>query len=73
LTEATAAREALWTVIRGLKEEERTLYLMVEQDLMPMEEVGEVMDLPLGTVKSRLYRVREKMIKKLKAGGWYEG
>ena len=44
-----------------LPEEFRSIVLLAEVHGFPMEEVAQIMDCPVGTVKSRLFRARERL------------
>jgi DNA-directed RNA polymerase specialized sigma24 family protein len=44
-----------------LPEEFRTVLLLAEVEGMPLEEVARVMACPVGTVKSRIFRAKERM------------
>lgn len=50
--------QALHTAIRNLPERYRTAFMLRDVQEMSFEQVGEVMGIPLGTVKSRVYRAR---------------
>ena len=56
-------RRFLYQVLGRLKEEERSLILLKEIEGFRLKDVAELMGLPEGTVKSRLHRVRDKMVK----------
>lgn len=51
--------------IEGLPEELRTALLLREIEGMSYEEIAEVMDCPIGTVRSRIFRARDAVDKKL--------
>lgn len=44
-----------------LPEEFRTVLLLAEVEGMPLEEIGRVMACPVGTVKSRIFRAKERL------------
>ena len=44
-----------------LPEEFRTVLLLAEVEGMPLEEVARVMECPVGTVKSRIFRAKERL------------
>ena len=54
----TAQAERLNAAIQKLPEYQRAMILMYHADMMSYEEIAETMDLPMGTVKSRLNRAR---------------
>ena len=47
--------------LRRLPEEFRTVLLLAEIEGMPLEEVARVMECPVGTVKSRIFRAKERL------------
>ena len=47
--------------LQQLSSQDRVLLAMHYADEMPLAEIAEAMDLPLGTVKSRLYHVRQRL------------
>jgi RNA polymerase sigma-70 factor (ECF subfamily) len=55
------ARVDLERALVSLPEEFRTILLLVEVQGFPLEEVAEIMDCPVGTVKSRLFRAKERL------------
>ena len=56
-------RKFLYTVLAQLKEEERSLILLKDVEGFSLEEIADLTGFPLGTVKSRLHRGRNRMIK----------
>ncbi len=46
---------------RELNREERTLLILKDVEDLSIKELGRIMEVPPGTVKSRLHRTREKM------------
>ena len=55
----------------GLNTETELKMLRVVQEL-PYEQIAQIMDLPVGTVKSRLARARLQLKKRLDAGNFFE-
>lgn len=53
-------------VIEGLPEDLRTAITLREIDGMSYEEIAAIMDCPIGTVRSRIFRAREAIDKELK-------
>lgn len=47
--------------LRQLPEEFRTVLLLAEVEGLPLEEVARAMDCPVGTVKSRIFRAKERL------------
>jgi RNA polymerase sigma-70 factor (ECF subfamily) len=47
--------------LRRLPEEFRTVLLLAEVEGLPLEEVAQAMGCPVGTVKSRIFRAKERL------------
>jgi RNA polymerase sigma-70 factor, ECF subfamily len=58
---ATDAHTDLERAMRRIPEEFRTVLLLAEVEGMPLEEVAGVMACPVGTVKSRIFRAKERL------------
>jgi len=58
---ATGAQVDLERALVSLPEEFRTILFLAEVQGFPLEEVAEIMDCPVGTVKSRLFRAKERL------------
>lgn len=58
---------ALDRVMRTLSPDQRTLMLLYDVDGWSQEDISRVLDIPLGTVKSRVHRCRASLRKKLQA------
>jgi len=58
---AMEAHTDLERALRRLPEEFRTVLLLAEIEGMPLEEVAFVMNCPVGTVKSRIFRAKERL------------
>jgi RNA polymerase sigma-70 factor, ECF subfamily len=58
---AMDAHTDLERAMRRLPEEFRTVLLLAEVEGMPLEEVAGVMACPVGTVKSRIFRAKERL------------
>lgn len=70
LAERAALASALQTAIGRLRPEYREIVtLRYEQDL-DYQEIGEITGLPLGTVKSTLFRARKELAAHLESLGW---
>ena len=52
--------------LKALPDELRTAILLREIEGMSYEEIAQAMDCPVGTVRSRIFRAREAIDKKLK-------
>jgi len=55
------AHTDLERALRRLPEEFRTVLLLAEVEGLPLEEVAQVMACPVGTVKSRIFRAKERL------------
>jgi RNA polymerase sigma-70 factor, ECF subfamily len=64
--EAPDARLDLHDAIRGLGQEHRTVVVLHYLADLPVEEVAAVLDVPVGTVKSRLSRARAALAERLR-------
>jgi RNA polymerase sigma-70 factor, ECF subfamily len=56
-----AALDHLWEVLVDLDETSRSLIVMRELSGMTYDEIAEALDLPLATVKTRLFRARRAL------------
>ncbi len=68
---ADERKDAVRAALEELPEEFRTVLMLRVVEEMPVEEVAEALGISEGTVKSRLYRAKEKMRERL-AGGELE-
>lgn len=72
--EAAAQRSdlasALAAAIDTLRPEYREIVLLRYQEGLAYQEIAEVADLPLGTVKTHLHRARGELMAALEAAGW---
>lgn len=59
-------REMVNNTIDGLPDDLRTAIVLREVEGMSYEEIAEAMDCPVGTVRSRIFRAREAVDKRLK-------
>jgi RNA polymerase sigma-70 factor (ECF subfamily) len=55
------AHTDLERALSRLPVEFRTVLLLAEVEGMPLEEVARVMSCPVGTVKSRIFRAKERL------------
>lgn len=53
--------DELWDVIQVMKEEYRLVVVLFYYDGLSLKDISEVLNIPLGTVKSRLNRGREML------------
>ena len=67
-------QKAVLAAIQSLPDYQRAMILMFHSEGMTYEEIAEVTQLPLGTVKSRMNRARlalkEKLGSKMELSGW---
>lgn len=59
-------RQAVWEAIDGLTNDLRQAIILREIELMSYEEIAQVMNCPVGTVRSRIFRAREVIENKLR-------
>jgi RNA polymerase sigma-70 factor (ECF subfamily) len=57
--------EDLQAVMESLSEEQRLLILLADVEQMPYAEIAELMDKPIGTIRSRLHRTHKMMRERL--------
>ena len=60
-SESAGAHMDLERALALLPEEFRTPLLLAEVEGLSLEEVARIMDCPVGTVKSRIFRAKERM------------
>jgi len=59
-------KEAIAEAIEELPEDLRTAFTLREFSGLSYEDITEVMDCPVGTVRSRIFRAREAIDKKIR-------
>ena len=64
--ENRAHLDALWELMQHLNEDARILIVLKEVDGLSYDEIASTLDLPLSTVKTRLYRARKSLKDALK-------
>ena len=62
--------EALQDALMELRPDYREAVLLRFQQGLRYEEIADILDLPLGTVKTHLHRARKQMATTLRDGGW---
>jgi len=62
--------EALQEALMTLRPDYREAVLLRFQQGLPYDEIADILDLPLGTVKTHLHRARKQMAAALRAAGW---
>jgi len=65
--------KAIEGAVRSLKPLYREVVILRYQEGLAYEEIAEVTDLPLGTVKTHLFRARKAMVAYLEARDWRPG
>ena len=65
--------EALQGALDALRPDYREAVLLRFQQGLAYEEIAEILELPLGTVKTHLHRARKQMAEALRSGGWGVG
>ena len=58
-------QESLERAIQALPDDLRTAIILRELDGMSYEEIAQTMDCPVGTVRSRIFRARDAIGKKV--------
>ena len=59
--ERSEAQTLIWDALERLDEEPRTIIVLRDMQDLSYEEISEILDLPRGTVKSRLHRARSQL------------
>jgi len=54
-------RDILWTALNRLKKEEKEIIVLKEFNELSYKEIAEVLDIPIGSVMSRLYYARQRL------------
>jgi RNA polymerase sigma-70 factor (ECF subfamily) len=65
--ERTARRTLLYRALHGMSDKNREIILLKEIHGLKLEEISEMLDLPLGTVKSRSSRARIELATRVRA------
>lgn len=69
---AALLRDIVSKLLRRASEDDRVVMALKELDGMSVEEISEILDLKVGTVKVRLHRARKRMLedfRRMQAGG----
>lgn len=66
----SALRDELEDVLRGLRPEYAEVMVLRFVEELAYDEIAEIMDLPLGTVKTYIHRARRKVAAEITARGW---
>lgn len=62
--------DELWDIIQKMKEEYRLAVVLFYYDGLSLKDISKVLNIPVGTVKSRLSRGKELLKEALGKGGW---
>jgi RNA polymerase sigma-70 factor (ECF subfamily) len=65
-------RGSIYRMINELRHDQRSVIILKDIDGYSYEEISVILDIPIGTVRSRLSRAREKLRAALKAEGLIE-
>lgn len=65
VTMSRELKQAVQKAIEGLPDDLRTAIILREFDGMSYEEIAQTMDCPVGTVRSRIFRARDAISKKI--------
>ncbi|MFO1019924.1 MAG: sigma-70 family RNA polymerase sigma factor [Planctomycetales bacterium] len=68
--ELTERRQLVRRALDSLSEEYRTVLVLKEMEEMSYEEIAQILNCPIGTVRSRIHRGREELRERLKI--WLE-
>jgi RNA polymerase sigma-70 factor (ECF subfamily) len=68
-SERSSVHMDLERALLRLPEEFKTPLLLAEVEGLPLEDVARIMDCPIGTVKSRIFRAKERLRQHLKDYG----
>lgn len=68
--EQAALTRALDTALTHLRPEYREAVILRYREELSVEEIGEAMDIPVGTVKTYLFRARKEMAGLMTTSGW---
>jgi RNA polymerase sigma-70 factor (ECF subfamily) len=68
-SERSSVQMDLERALTRLPEEFKTPLLLAEVEGLPLEDVARIMDCPIGTVKSRIFRAKERLREQLKDYG----
>jgi RNA polymerase sigma-70 factor (ECF subfamily) len=67
--ESSQLRDTIEQALAALSSKDRAVVVMREVQGMPYDEIATALDLPLGTLKARLHRARERLRSKLARAG----
>lgn len=70
-TDRIVTRETVRQALRGLSEEKRTVLILRDLQGFSYEEIAKMLELPLGTIKSRIHAARNELKIQLIKEGWH--
>src|SRR4029077_14515427 len=73
LLEKSQMREVVEAALRELSPRDRVILTLHYQEERSYEEISAILDQPMGTVKTNLYRARERLKVIMKEGAWTIG
>ncbi len=56
---------AIWKALNQLKDKDREIIILKEFNELSYQEISEILEIPMGSVMSRLYYARKKLVTKL--------
>lgn len=59
--------EMLWRAINSLKDTDKEIIILKEFNEMSYQEIADILEIPIGSVMSRLYYARKKLLKQLES------
>lgn len=65
LAEQNELKEALWAAMDDLKPKEREIIMLKEFQDLPYKDIADILEIPIGTVMSRLFNARKALKVKL--------
>ena len=69
LTASGELGRAIKKALEGMQPQDRAVIVMREVQGLPYGEIAEALDMPLGTLKARLHRARDRLRAKLSRAG----
>jgi RNA polymerase sigma-70 factor (ECF subfamily) len=66
-------KEIIWKGMEFLKDSDREIITLVDIQNLKYEEVAEILGVPIGTVRSRISRARERLKKIIEERNFFEG
>lgn len=61
----------LFAELEGLEESQKSILLLKYKENFSLKEIAEILDLPIGTIKSRLHYARHELSERLKKKDYY--